>query len=191
MEEIKKYKQNRKLVTFICDNCGEEATKPESEYKRNLKLGRHNFCSRSCASQYAGHQRKGRPASEKMLKHLEDIKGMNRDEYSPFRYSYRCAKRRFKEFNLELEDLKSVWDAQQGICPYTGIKLILPEDNNISTIDITKRASLDRIDSSKGYVKDNIQFISTPINYMKNTMSDLDTKKLLKEISQFTSNLEE
>ena len=46
MEQIKKYMQNRKLITFVCDCCGKEAQKPLSEYNRNKKLGRKNFCSR-------------------------------------------------------------------------------------------------------------------------------------------------
>ena len=49
------------------------------------------------------------------------------------------------------------------------------------------RASLDRIDSSKGYVIGNVQFVSTPINLMKSTMSDLETKQYLKLISFYTS----
>jgi hypothetical protein len=43
--------------------------------------------------------------------------------------------------------------------------------------------SLDRIDSSKPYEVGNIQFISTPINYMKNSMSDEQTKTYLRVIS--------
>lgn len=45
-------------------------------------------------------------------------------------------------------------------------------------------ASLDRIDSSKGYEIGNVQFISTAINYMKNTMSHEDTLKLCKIIAE-------
>ena len=52
---------------------------------------------------------------------------------------------------------------------------------------MTKQASLDRIDSSKGYIKGNIQFISTPINYMKSTMTDSEVKSFLKLISSFTA----
>ena len=47
------------------------------------------------------------------------------------------------------------------------------------------------IDSSKGYVKGNVQFVSTPINLMKSEMSDLDTKKFLKLISSYTSSFDE
>ena len=45
-------------------------------------------------------------------------------------------------------------------------------------------ASLDRIDSSKGYEIGNVQFISTAINYMKNTMSHEDTLKLCEIIAE-------
>ena len=63
------------------------------------------------------------------------------------------------------------------------LKLILPEDGNVNDLDVTIRASLDRIDSDKQYEVGNIQFISTPINYMKNTMSDKQTKEYLRVIS--------
>lgn len=163
--------------------------KAESEYKRNLKKGRKNYCCRECAAKGAGKTRLGvkRSASDTLVKHLRDISGNRRDEYSPFRYTFRNAKKRFKEFDLDLEYLKEIWDRQSGRCPYTGIALVLPEANNLDTLDITRRASLDRIDSELGYVKGNIQFVSTPINYMKSTMSDSQTKKFLKEISSYTS----
>lgn len=189
MEELKKSIQNRKTITFICDECGKEGIKAESEYKRNLKKGRKNYCCRECAAKGASKTRTGlkRLASEAQIEHLQSICGNRRDGYSPFRYTFRNAKKRFKDFNLDLEYLKEVWDNQKGICPYTGIELTLPEENNISTLNITKRASLDRINSELGYVKGNIQFVSTPINYMKSTMTDLQTKQFLKEISSCTS----
>ena len=51
-------------------------------------------------------------------------------------------------------------------------------------------ASLDRIDSNKGYIKGNVQFISTAINYMKNNMSNEDTIKLCKIIAKHIVELE-
>lgn len=45
-------------------------------------------------------------------------------------------------------------------------------------------ASVDRIDSSKGYIPGNIQFVSTCINYMKNTMSDSDIRLMCKYIAE-------
>ena len=190
MEEQKKYMQNRRLVTFICDNCGKEAQKPLSEYNRNIKLGRKNFCCRACSATYRCNLYKDTP-TEAQLQAQQNIKNYcqnHKDEWTPFRYSLRNAKKRFKEFNLTLEDLKQIWEQQDGVCPYTGLKLYLPTWNKKGSYEqLWCRASLDRIDSSKGYIVGNIQFVSTPINLMKSTMSDLETKQYLKLISFYTS----
>lgn len=178
----------RKMITVNCDNCGQSYEKAESEYKRNERLGRKSFCCRSCSISYNNKNRVTKSISESQIKHLASIQSNRRDEFTPYRYSLRCAKRRFKECNISLDDLKEIWESQKGICPYTGIKLILPEDGNIDLINVEERASLDRIDSSLGYIKGNIQFVSTPINYMKNSMSDLGTKRFLKRISYYASN---
>lgn len=163
-----KYKQNRKLITIKCDYCGKEFEKPLSEYNRNIKLGRANYCSRVCSGKMCNK-------NNKQKGNISCLNPSNRrDQYTPFRYYFRNAKKRFKDFNLSLEYLKQLWEKQKGICPYTGIKLQLAEyktnhNNPIYT------ASLDRIDSSKGYIIGNVQFISTAINYMKNNMSHKDT----------------
>lgn len=185
------YKYNRKLIEFICDNCGINTTKPESEYKRNTKLNRHNFCSRSCAMTYANLHKLTKVDtwvySIENKQHILQYSNNRKDEYTKFKYTFRNIQKRFKEFDLTIKDLKEIWNTQNGICPYTGLQLILPTYRNIKTIPIINRASLDRIDSSQGYIKTNIQFVSTPINLLKNTMSDLDTKKYLKLISKYTS----
>lgn len=174
---MNKYKQNRKLIKIKCDCCGKEFEKPLSEYNRNIRLGRSNYCSRSCSGKMCNKHFKNKGNISSL------IPNNRRDEYTPFRYYYRNAKRRYKDFNLTLEYLKSLWDIQKGICPYTGIKLKLAEYKSNHN-DPIYTASLDRIDSSKGYIIGNVQFISTSINYMKNNMSNDDTIKLCKLIAQ-------
>lgn len=186
MEEFKQYKVNRKLITFTCFTCRKQATKPITEYNRNIKLGRKNFCSRSCASIYASKIRTNDwSRSDENKENLKLIYCNREDEYTPFRYTLRNAKKRFKDFNLDLVYLKELWELQNGICPYTKIKLILPK-NNHRVDDLRIRASLDRIDSSKGYIKGNVQYISTAINFMKHTLSHKQTIDFLQTI---TSNL--
>ncbi len=176
--------QGRTLVTFTCDFCKKEAQKPLSEYNRNRKLGRKNFCCRSCSIKYANANKLHR-FTDKCREHLLSMCGNRRDEYTGFRYILRNIRKRFKEVNIDLEYLKNLWDIQKGICPYTGITLILPTYTKHGSF--FNRASLDRIDSSKGYTKGNVQFVALPINLMKSTKSDIEIKQFLKQISSYTS----
>lgn len=169
---------SRKKEKIRCNNvtCGKEIEKDSSEVKRNKKLGRKNYCSRKCSAQV-----NGKYAMEMALKkRLElGITGIRTtDEFSPFREYYRRCKRRRKLGNLTLQDIKEQWEYQKGICPYTDIKL------EFKTNDKFKLASLDRIDSSNLYEKGNIEFVSMPINLMKNTMSVEETIEFCKIIGK-------
>ena len=168
----------RKSITLSCDYCGNSYEKPESEYKRNLKLNRKNYCSRSCVAKDNN--------SKKVIKNRYDVSqhcNNKGDEFTPYRYTIRNIKRRSKEFDLSLEDLKEIWLDQKGVCPYSGISLELPTYTKPLTNELNK-ASLDRIDSSKGYIKENVQFVAYNINLMKSTLSHEDTINLCKQISK-------
>ena len=173
---MKKYKINRKLITIKCDCCSKEFEKPLSEYNRNLKLNRSNYCSRICSGKQTNKNNKHKGNLNNL------VVGSRRDEFTPFRYYFRNSKKRFKDFNLTLEYLKQLWETQKGVCPYSGIQLNLAEYNRNHN-DPIYTASLDRIDSNRGYVIGNVQFISTCINYMKSTMSHEDTIKICKIIA--------
>ena len=103
------------------------------------------------------------------------------DEYTPFKYLFKCInnKNRRAKCEVTLEDLKELWEKQGGVCPYLGVKLILPTHANHSNEVTYLYASIDRIDSSQNYARDNIQFISRSLNYMKNDLSQADFKDLL------------
>lgn len=179
---MKKYKLNRKLVTIKCDTCNCEFEKPVSEYNRNLKLGRNNYCSRSCCGKSTTNLLKLQSIDRSNSNHdISQYSNNRKDEYYGFRYYYRNSKNRFKEFDLTLQDLKEQWDVQEGKCPYTNISLNL--FNPKIKYPYETRASLDRIDNSKGYIKGNIEFISLPINYLK---SDQFTKQ---QVFDFLANI--
>lgn len=186
-----KYKQNRKLTIVKCDFCGIDTEKPLSEVTRNQKLNRHLFCSRSCAMRFnSANRTPAMIAYSKSIKNKEHLLKINPKyhlyEKSPekrFSYYLRNCRKRFKECSITLEDLQNQWNKQNGICPYSGIKLQIANytknhNNHIYT------ASVDRIDSNLGYIPENIQFVSTAINFMKSTMSDSETKILCKHIAE-------
>lgn len=182
MEDIKKYKINRKLTEFNCRYCNKESSKPTSEYNRNIKLNRNNFCSRSCCVTYS-NKNSHYINTEKRGSHLKSICGNRKDMYTPFRYLLRSARNRFHEFNLDLPYLKELWETQRGICPYSKIELILPEYKK-QIKNTFQRASLDRIDSSIGYLKGNVQYVSTSINYLKGELSNNELISFLDLIAE-------
>lgn len=176
---MKKYLQNRQILEVECFYCKNLHLKPLSEVTRNIKLDRKMFCSRSCQVAYNNTVR---IPSANLLKVWEH----SRNHPRPFSWYLRCAKKRNKDFNLTYEDLEAQWNKQDGICPYTKIPLSLRHYKD--QCDIKYRASLDRIDSSKGYTVDNIEFVSLPINYMKTTMSK---EQVLSYIQLIVNNLVE
>jgi len=166
-------------IELVCEICSTTFKRVEKEYKRSQKKGRKSYCSRRCSG-------KGniKNIPKEKIGNRDNLKrGSETDEFSPFRYHLRKTRSRNKEFNLTLEYLKEIWDIQKGICPYTGIQL---KDWNYKTkSNSLYTASLDRIDSDKGYIKGNIQFVSKNINYMKNKLSHLETIELCKIISNY------
>ena len=174
---IKAY--DRKMGKCTCNNCGIEFEKPLSEIKRNEKLGRNNFCSRVCVG-------------VNNCKHLLNIENRyditqhsdnRKSENTGFNYHFRTIKKRDKNYNITIEDLKELWNIQNGICYYSGVKLELMSYSKNKPSQIYS-ASLDRIDSNKGYEKGNIRWVSKSINYMKNTMTDEEVWELCKIICE-------
>lgn len=78
----------------------------------------------------------------------------------------RSAAQRGISFDLTLEDMWDQYEAQNGLCAYTGKKLVFPESYERDKSN-TDTPSLDRIDSSKGYHKGNIQWVHKLVNKMK------------------------
>jgi hypothetical protein len=78
------------------------------------------------------------------------------------------AKKRNIEFNVSKEYLWQQYLNQDGKCYYTDLDIDLNTRNN------KKTASVDRIDSSKGYIEGNIIWVHKNINIMKNVFSEQD-----------------
>lgn len=160
-------------ITVQCSTCSKPVVKLKKEYNRRLRLGKDKFyCNNSCATH-------GKSALVANFGKVEKILGRVRqpDELSPFRYIFNQVKNKSKarkiQFELTVEDLLEQWKKQNGICPYTKYQMIFPSDSTA----YKKReanpyfASLDRIDSNKGYEVGNIEFVCVAVNYAKNGFS--------------------
>ena len=167
------WKGNLMSTTKICcKTCGESFDIMTKEYTRGLRKGRDPnrfFCSIRCGVIY---NNKNRPpeVQAKISKHnKERMKNNKYSKKGEFSYVLRNARKRDKEFNLTDEHLQQMWEKQNGKCAYTNIDLIKP---NWHTRRKPDNGSLDRIDSSKGYFANNVQWVAYSINLAKNDFPD-------------------
>lgn len=80
----------------------------------------------------------------------------------------RNAKTRNLEFNITIQYCWNLFLQQNKKCAISNIELILLPIFKISKCT----ASLDRIDSNKGYIEGNVQWVHKSINMMKSNMTD-------------------
>ena len=87
-------------------------------------------------------------------------------------------------FLVSKEYLWELYQKQGGKCALTGISLSL-EDPRYSD-PYARTASLDRIDSTKGYVEGNVQWVHKTINSMKMDLSESDFLKWCRTVVEHT-----
>lgn len=172
------------MITIVCKQCGKEKEVRLGEYNRQKRNGReHFFCGLSCSATYRNtHRLVSEETKKKWVSHLPV--GSSTDEFSPFRgFIKKCKQRKNRDFNLDLEYLKKLWEDQNGICPYTNLKMILPRCtcDNVHSLFM---ASIDRIDSSKGYIKGNVQFTTYFANVGKMEFSDEEAREFFRLVKE-------
>jgi hypothetical protein len=82
----------------------------------------------------------------------------------------RYSKTKKREFTITIEQIYEMWIKQDKKCKLSGLDISFENFNNKKTrhrYDLICTASLDRIDSKKGYILDNIQLVHKDINMMK------------------------
>lgn len=178
------------MIELDCEQCGCKFKRRAAEHNRNQRKGRRVFCGRSCQGR---ELIKAMPFDKRTSYDISVHAGHKKDEYTPFRYFLKNAKQHAKDragagsiVEITLEELKEQWEKQQGICPYTGWQL---QTNQMSSqsyknIKTPDRASLDRVDSSKGYIKGNIQFIAFMANVAKNDFHEDELIRFCKAVAQ-------
>ena len=86
-----------------------------------------------------------------------------------------------RPMNITAEYLQQVRNQQKGICPYTGVDTEMFRERDRVGRDLRiNYASLDRIDSTKGYEEGNVEFVCMGINYMKNRFTKAEVLAFLR-----------
>lgn len=149
-------KDNRKLLHVIC-KCGSIDFKQE----RYLKSGHTSSC-KSCASKKTA---KNYPPPVRRTGYGE-LSGTH------FIVIKSGADRRNIEFNITPKYIWELYESQDGKCALTGVDIILNRSLKNQNVDwdiIT--ASLDRKDSTLGYVEGNLWWVHKDVNRLKNNYS--------------------
>lgn len=159
-QEVVKTVKGKKF--YYCKTC--QRWLPETKFNRdntNLHNNRGGLCTQCKDCQRA--------------RYYKERQRILSDDFLALRYKLNCAlkgtRRRSKEkdsYNeLDLEFLLYLWNKQKGKCALTGLTMTYKfYEGRVNT-----NLSIDRIDSSKGYTKDNVQLVCMVANQMKNDLS--------------------
>lgn len=107
-----------------------------------------------------------------------------RYEEIPNEYIYRVRKNAINRGHIFSISIEYSWDLflkQNRKCALSGIELNFTSRSNMSSMT----ASLDRIDSSKGYIEGNVQWVHKLINRMKMDLSDSELIDFCHQISDY------
>ena len=127
-----------------CLECGEEQDYLRKNYaKQSFKL---NKTCKKCSNKKTENSPRGM---------------YNLIRLSWFEKSKKSAELRGLMFNITVEDVWFLYTSQEGRCALSGMPIGWAE------IGPKHTASIDRIDSSKGYLKDNVQLLHKDVNFMK------------------------
>lgn len=172
-----------------CEICGNYFDKSSREVRRSIKKGKPSICqNKNCKSEW------GRITIKRRKNHnggmnadwMRKINPSKRNELSPFRSLLRKTRSRKtkqvgSDVSITVEQLKELWEKQNGICVITGLKMILPKTTAETNVG-PKCASIDRIDNSKGYSIDNIQLVCYSANLARNIFDMSVIKQFFDEI---------
>ncbi len=141
-EKPKHITSKRRGVFWLCKcECGNE------KIARSTELLRGETKSCGCGNKF---------------ENSHNYKGVGQLAQSKFSHIEWGAKKRGIEFSITKEYAWNLFQEQGGKCFYTQLEIVLNTRNNSMT------ASIDRIDSSKGYVEGNIVWVHKDVNIMKN-----------------------
>jgi len=164
-KRIEKYRNDYKIENYnkklYCLNCKKMKYLRLFPYREKLSFNKDKTC-KMCLKNISKYKRDN-------LK-LEQVLQVC------LKVTHQSAKKRFKIGRVNcgintitLKDLIQLYYEQNGRCKLSGEKLSLLPNSPL-------KISIDRIDSNKGYIKDNIQLVTKIVNQAK---SDLDLNYFL------------
>lgn len=147
------------MTSKICKTCGISKNLTEYALDKNALDGRRIHC-KECCNKAKKLKRLQNPEKYREYSHRYLKANPN---WVIFNSAQQRAKKRGLDFNITLEDI-----VIPEYCPILGIKI----QNSSASGGAFDSVSLDRINSSKGYVKGNIMVVSRLANMMKSSANN-------------------
>lgn len=162
---------------MICKKCGEvDPTKfyPKSKSK----------CKKCTSTDNA--QRYRDMVGDDKAQYKDRVRKWQTDNIFQFRWL--SAKSRADKtgmvFDITVQQLKDLWEQQGGKCFYSGIDMLTEVESGSGPG--TYSLSIDRKDSTVGYVLDNVVLCCSIVNIMKNNLNHDEFLHIVCEIEKFS-----
>lgn len=174
------------LTERKCAKCGILKQSSDFYTRHGEVIGYCKPCKKEYAKKYI---RTPEQAKEYYEKNKTEIKerfnfrvnnNLNERVGRIFRNSKQRSNKIGLEFDIDFQFCIDLFHKQNGTCALSGEKLELSGDRYLSNL-----ISLDRKDSTKGYTKDNIQWVCVKYNMMKAHASLEDFIKMCKTVVEF------
>jgi transcription elongation factor Elf1 len=163
-----------------CNRCNKE--KLLSEFSVNNKAkDRLQYRCRVCDVEYQAQRREAN--KDQFAEYSREYQRNRRKDFDYrlqmlINASKQRARLNDREHDINVDDIKAIYPAD-NCCPIFGLKL---EFNGAGFRDSSP--SIDRVDSTKGYTRDNIQIISWKANRIKGAASLQDLEMLVAYLKQ-------
>jgi len=161
-------------LTYTCNICREVKEESCFAFSDN-KRGKRYEC-KLC------YNKKSRAKDRVVIRTKE--KARYEDPKFRFTFLVRNAKQRAKEkgfdFEIDKEFVEHLYEKQNKVCAVTNRPFVF-ETNGVENRHMYS-PSIDRVDSSKGYTKDNIQLVTYHYNLAKSVYTHEDLLQMLKDI---------
>ena len=151
----------------LCSSCKETKNIVEFTANKSQKTGYMSYC-KSCNNARNKKYRSGPNTLERACKRI-------------FAYLQRRTRTKKLELDFTASFLETLYVLQEGKCKYTGDILNLSSNSK-------KTISVDRVDSSIGYLKTNVVLTTWEVNNCKQDLSFFDFVELCRKVHSNATN---
>ena len=166
-----------------CTHCGE--VQPLASFYTTGRCvdgsPKYNSWCKACISKKQASYHK-RTWGEDKLKYTAFKRTKSVRSYLQYLRSKAVQRRKGTEV-ISLDALELLWQTQQGLCALTGWPMTMELASGV----VPTNCSLDRVDSSEGYVVGNVQLVCRAANVAKSDLTVAEFAKLCRAVVEKTN----